>query len=281
LNAGFEYVETLPLRAQGCEVLDWLAARWLHSTREEWSRRIDEGRVTLDGAVARKAERVRAGQRLAWARPAWVEPEAPLRYDVVFEDEHLLVVDKPSGLPTMPGGDFHQNTLLALVRRRDPKWTPVHRLGRGTSGLLAFGAGPAAALHRAFRDREVVKRYLARVTGALQPQTITAPIGPVPHARLGTLHAVSPAGRPATTVVERVDGELAQVRIVTGRPHQIRIHLAYAGHPLLGDPLYAEGGALRDAVPGDCGYSLHAWQLSFRHPVTGVELRFEARPPPG
>jgi 23S rRNA pseudouridine1911/1915/1917 synthase len=177
------------------------------------------------------------------------------------------------------GGGFHEHTLLALVRARDPKWSPVHRLGRGTSGLVVFASGGAAALSRLFREREVVKRYLGRVAGALEPQTITAPIGLVPHARMGRLHAVTEGGRFAQTVVERVDGDVAQVLIVTGRPHQIRIHLAHAGAPLKGDPLYAAHGALLDARPGDLGYELRAWRLAFTHPVTKQPLQLESELP--
>lgn len=278
MNRGFTFDQTLPPRADGATVLDWLSREYSHSTREEWSARLGRGLVSVNGRVAAAGDLLRRGQQLRWSRPPWVEPEAPLWFGVVFEDEHLLVVDKPAGLPTMPGGGFLEHTLFAQVRARDAKWSPVHRLGRGTSGLVVFSSG-GDALHRVFRERGVEKRYLARVTGELTPRTITAPIGPVPHARLGTLHAVSPAGRFAETIVERVDGALAQVRIVTGRPHQIRIHLAWAGHPLEGDPLYAAHGALLDAVPGDCGYFLHAWQLGFAHPVTNRPLRFESALP--
>jgi 23S rRNA pseudouridine1911/1915/1917 synthase len=273
VNLGFTYCETLPARAEGRALLDWLAGEYRHSTRAEWSERIGRGLVTLDGHAAHDCDLVREGQRLSWARPPWVEAEVPLHFDVVYQDAHLLVVDKPSGLATLPGGGFHQHTLLALVRARDPKWSAVHRLGRGTSGLVIFADALAApALNRAFCERRIEKRYLARVTGALTPRTICAPIGPVPHPRLGTLHAVSESGRYAQTIVERVEGSLAQVRIVTGRPHQIRIHLAFTGHPLEGDPLYGLGGPRPDAVPSELGYWLRAWELRFEHPVTGEPL---------
>lgn len=279
LNSGCVYRERIPKRAGGVTLLDWLSAEYVHSSRDEWRQRIAEGRVTLDGAAAASDAALGVGQELCWTRPPWVEPEVPLTFEVVHEDAQVLVVSKPSGLPTMPGGAFSENTLLTLVRARDAKWSAVHRLGRGTSGLVVFATPEsAAAVSRAFAEREVEKRYLARVTGALEPQTITAPIGLVPHAKLGELHAVSERGRFAQSIVEKVDGSLATVRIVTGRPHQVRVHLAWVGHPLEGDPLYGPRGALLDALPSDLGYYLHAWQLAFRHPASGELLRLTAHP---
>ena len=133
MNRGHEFKTTLSERANGATLLDWLSSEHPHSTRGEWRSRIEEGRVTLDGRRAEHAERLRRGQTLTWARPPWTESEVPLHYQVVYQDEHLLVVDKPSGLPTMPGGGFHDHTLLTLVRARDRRWSPVHRLGRGTA----------------------------------------------------------------------------------------------------------------------------------------------------
>lgn len=211
----------------------------------------------------------------------------PLAFDVIHEDREVLIVDKPSGLPTMPGGGFFAHTLLSLVRQRDAEWTALHRLGRGTSGLVAFARthDARARLQAAFRARSLEKRYLALAQGQLTaPQTIALPIGPVAHPRLGTLHAVHPEGKPSETEVEAAEprgtNTLVQIRIHSGRPHQIRIHLAAVNHPLVGDPLYGPGGLpLADALPGDGGYHLHAWRLAFDHPTTGARLRLEAPRP--
>ena len=141
---------------------------------------------------------------------------------------------------------------------------------------------------RQWSTQEVVKRYRALAGGlpGWEETTITAPIGPVPHTMLGSLHAAAANGKPALSnvaVIERrADCFLCDVRIATGRPHQIRIHLAAAGHPLVGDPLYIAGGSPApdsQALPGDPGYHLHAAELRLRHPRTGRELVIACEPP--
>lgn len=283
VNHGFSYRARVEPAERGLTVLTLLATRWTHSDAATWAERLAAGEVELDGASASPDAHVRPGQRLVWHRPPWEEPAVPLRFTTLYEDEHLLAVDKPSGLPTMPAGGFLDHTLLSLVRRRHPDASPMHRLGRGTSGVVLFASSPAAraALQADWRAQRVEKTYRALAQGDLVAQTITVPIGPVVHPRLGVLHAASAAGRPATSHVRpierRAGSTLAEVDIDTGRPHQIRVHLAAVGHPLLDDPLYGPGGLPRaDALPGDEGYLLHAHRLTVRHPIAGGALRVEA-----
>ena len=287
-NPGYRYRLQLGAEARGQRALGYLAARFDHSTPETWAARFDAGEVELDGRRAEAATLLAPGQWLEWNRPPWEEPEMPLRFDVIHEDAELLVVAKPSGLPTAPAGGFFAHTLLTLVQARDPEWAPMHRLGRGTSGLVVFARTAEARSHvqGQLRAHAIEKRYLALASGQLQPQRIEAPIGPVQHARLGEVFAARADGRTSQSIVERVwprgESTLAEVRIVTGRPHQIRIHLAYAGHPLVGDPLYAIGGLPLPelpALPGDGGYLLHAWRLALTHPRDGRRLELEAPPP--
>lgn len=288
LNHGFTYRWQIGPDGRGQTLLAHLAAAFTHSTREEWAARLAAGELTLGGALAHGREPLRPGQSVTWTRPPWHEPDVPLTFDLIHEDADLIVVAKPSGLPTMPAGGFLEHTLMTLVRARFGDAFPAHRLGRGTSGLVLFARSQpvAAALGASWRSDAVTKHYRALVAGAPEwtSKAITTPIGPVAHPRLGSIHAASPAGRPASTVAtvleRRADDTLCDVDITTGRPHQIRIHMAAAGFPLVGDPLYGVGGQARaDALPGDGGYLLHAHVLEVPHPSRGGPVRFEAPPP--
>jgi 23S rRNA pseudouridine1911/1915/1917 synthase len=290
LNRGWSYREQVGPEGAGHTVLSYLTATRLHSSETEWAARIERGEVEVEGTRVRPGDILYPGQTVVWHRPPWDEPAVPAHFDVIHEDESILVVNKPSGLPTMPAGGFVENTLLALVRQRLPGASPLHRLGRGTSGLVLFARDKQAAsrLARAWRDRAVRKTYRALGLGSTRTEmfVIDVPIGPVPHPIIGTVQAACEGGRPSHSVAvaleQRHDQTLFSIEITTGRPHQIRIHMAYAGHPLIGDPLYEAGGGLKShpGLPGDSGYFLHAERLRFAHPATGQHMTFTATPPP-
>ncbi|MCY2962525.1 MAG: RluA family pseudouridine synthase [Planctomycetota bacterium] len=287
-HPGYRYRHVLDGTARGHTTLSYLVATFRHSTEFEWQARLDAGEILVDDTLARGSEPLRPGAVLVWNRPGWVEAEVPQSYTLIHQDDDLIVVDKPSGLPTLPGGGFYQHTLLSLVQRDFPEARPLHRLGRATSGLVLFALNSPTAATLSRQWPQVEKQYLALASGiaALLSYDIQMPIGPVPHPRLGTVHAASPSGKPAHSVARVVrchaESTLFEVDLFTGRPHQIRIHLAAIGHPLVGDPIYEAGGlprAVNPGLPGDSGYWLHAGRVRFTHPKTGERVEFTAASP--
>ena len=210
-------------------------------------------------------------------------------FNLVFADDHLLVLDKPAGLHAVPGrGDDKQDCLSARVQAVYPDALVVHRLDRDTSGLLVMARGLSVqrSLNRAFSERQVHKRYVALVDGRLTapgddwnvihlPLCLDWPNRP--------LHIVDTQhGKPSTTrwrVLDHVDSPAPATRVdlepITGRSHQLRVHLKAIGHPILGDSLYAspEARARADRL------LLHAYELAFAHPVSGAALRFTSPAP--
>ncbi len=263
----------------------------LIAARTGLSRRAAREALRLGGVqVARKRVRV-AGKVL----PAGTEvrvafdpdlPEPPdLEIPIVFEDAWLLAVDKPAGLPTQGTWASDQHDLQALLRKQRPdlKLFLHHRLDLGTSGLLVFAKDPAAnpSLTKQFTEGGVRKSYLARLSDPLAPCSVDRPIGRVRHADPGRFGCEGDLieAKASRTDFEEVPTDprsslegphwiLAKPR--TGRTHQIRVHLASLGRPILGDRLY--GGAESDRL------WLHAWRLSLSHPVTGALLELEAPP---
>ena len=266
----------------------YLTTHFPHSSTSDWKARIDGGQIQHEGCTANGSEQLKPGQVLVWNRPGWVEEATPQHFDVIYEDIDLLAVDKPSGLPTLPGGGFYENTLLSLVQKRWPEAKPLHRLGRATSGLVLFALTPAAASTMNRRWPEVRKQYQALAQGVASQDDydIQTPIGPVEHPRLGSVHAACPTGKPSHSIARvlerREKTTLFEVDILTGRPHQIRIHLASTGYPLAGDPLYTVGGLPHPdtpGLPGDAGYWLHAKHVEFEHPTSGIKLKLSAQLP--
>ena len=289
MNTGYDYRERVGAEGDGVSVLDYLSARYPHSTRAVWRDRIAAGQVTVRGERATEADVLRSGDALCWSRPPWEEPPVPLAFAILHRDEHLLAAAKPRGLPAVPNGGYLEHTLLHAVRRVHPEATPMHRLGRGTSGVVLFArtADARRKIAAAWRAGAVEKEYRALVEGVPARATfaVETPIGPVPHPLLGRVHAAAAGGKRSRSDVRvlaaRGGRALVAVTIATGRPHQIRIHLAAAGHPLAGDPLYLAGGAPRgDALPGAGGYRLHALRLSLDHPATGRRIEIRCAPPP-
>lgn len=302
MNHGWTYRDRVMRADSGLTLLAYYLRHHAHSSEEEWRKRLAEGRVTCNGCTAPAEATLKTGDALAWSRPPWEEPDVPSAFAILYEDADLLAVDKPAGLPVLPGGGYVEHTLLHLLRMRAPgdPPVPVHRLGRGTSGVLLCARSTLArrrladgfrdATHRASGSvRKIYRALTGPAPGLPDALEITQPIGPIPHPALGWVHAASAAGKRAQSncrILRRTSADtLWEIDLITGRPHQIRIHLAWAGVPLLGDPLYGPGGvpgippAGRPPVPGDGGYWLHACSLTLAHPRTGALLTLSAPPP--
>jgi 23S rRNA pseudouridine1911/1915/1917 synthase len=206
-----------------------------------------------------------------------------IQIPIVFEDPWLLVVSKPAGMPTQGTQASDRHDLLALLGRQRPgeRLILCHRLDQGTSGVLVLAKDPKADLGSQFQDRTLQKVYLARVSAALAAVVVERPIGrlrlskPARFACDGDLLDPKPSTtsfRPASPeeIRELVPGHWVVAEPRTGRTHQIRVHLAFLGHPVLGDGLY--GGEPSDRL------WLHAWKLQLKHPVTGEALELVAPP---
>jgi 23S rRNA pseudouridine1911/1915/1917 synthase len=292
--------ETVTLEAEGTgERLDvFVARRCSGLSRSLVQRLIREGRVTVGGRPGRAGQHLERGDRVQVRMPPEgpepLRPE-PIPLTILYEDNDLLVVDKPAGLTVHPAVGVRRGTLAAALLAYRPELAGVggperpgivHRLDRDTSGLLVVAKNEAAraALARQWKERQVEKDYLALVHGRLEPPqgVIDAPIGRDPRHRQRM--AVVEGGRAARTAyrVQRYLPEtprrrdvysLVEVTPSTGRTHQIRVHFAALGHPLVGDRVYGRPSAvLRRQF-------LHARRLAFRHPVDGRPLLFESPMP--
>jgi 23S rRNA pseudouridine1911/1915/1917 synthase len=174
LNRGYAYTTIISSRDHGRTLLSHLASLYPHSTRQGWRQNLDDRQVTVDGVTAIGIESLISGQTLVWNRPPWIEPDSPQHFEVLFDDAHLLAVNKPGGLPTLPGGGFMENTLLRLVQKQDPNANPVHRLGRATTGIVLFAKTPhAASKLSADWNTPEFKRSTARWLKALHSATPT------------------------------------------------------------------------------------------------------------
>ena len=260
-------------------------------SRAAAQRLIDAGAVTVDGSARPRSWRLRAGERIRVELPDERAPEPlHLELSVAYEDEHLIVVDKPAGLVTHPAAGHRGPTLAGALADRaaggpDPARAGiVHRLDRDTSGLLVVARSDAAyaALQRMIRGREVHREYLALVEGHPDAGegTIDAPLGR-DRVRRTVISTRTDRARDAVThfaVIERLPRTtLLAVRLETGRTHQIRAHLAAIGHPIVGDGRYGGGESGRRL--GLSRQFLHSRRLRFSHPMAGESVDCESKPP--
>jgi 23S rRNA pseudouridine1911/1915/1917 synthase len=290
---------TLP----GGERLDKALAEASGLSRERVKALLGEGRITLGGKVAAQASfKPTANAAFEIRVPEAVPAEAQAQdipLSIAFEDEHLIVIDKPAGLVVHPAAGNLDGTLVnALLHHCRGQLSGiggvvrpgiVHRIDKDTSGLLVVAKSDAAheGLARQFADHSIERRYLAVVAGRPSPPagTVQGFIGRSDHDRkkMAVLHELNKRGKHAIThyrLLESMDqSALVECQLETGRTHQVRVHMASIGHPLLGDPAYGRTPPRLKPILQELHFTrqaLHAAVLGFIHPITGAALRFES-----
>lgn len=293
----------LTLQAPGERLDKALAEAMPELSRMQWQRLIKEGRVLVGGKGGKPSQKLTGGELIFADIPESVESdltpeEIPL--DIRYEDEDIIVVNKPAGMVVHPGTGHESGTLVNALLAHCPDLPGVgdtkrpgivHRLDKDTSGLLVVAKSDQALryMQRQFKKRTVGKQYIALVYGQIQPPAalIDAPIGRDPQQRKkmaviapGSPRATSARARPAQTqyrsLVSFDDYTLVECTIMTGRTHQIRVHLSYVGYPVVGDRIY---GRRKQTLPLKRHF-LHAAVLTFRRPADEQEMTFAAPLPP-
>ncbi len=285
-------------------LLQFLLRRFRYLDDQQWKENIDAKRIWVDGKLGKANFKLHDNQKITYFRPDFLEPEVDTHFDIIYEDDSLIGLSKSGNLPTSPSGKYYKNTLVSLVKSRFgiKKLYTLHRLDRETSGVIIFAkkheiAQTMAAL---FRKKRIQKKYSAILNGHL-PQSsrktipeafICLPIGRDTKSKIRIKQSVSSMGKPCQTYFKEKekfdDLSLVEVRPITGRTHQIRVHAAHIGCAVLGDKLYGlpDDGFIHWLSEGDDylleqnlplhRQLLHASEIRFEHPVKKNETVISA-----
>jgi len=238
----------VPAEYTGLRLDLYLSKRFSYLSRTAWQREVESGRVLLNGSVTLNVKKhVIEGDRVLYKPPSLEEPEVDFNYSIIFENDNYIVVNKTGNLPVHPSGIFFKNTLVvSLEEQTGKKFFPVHRLDRETSGAILLGKSAEAASSVQKKFSSVSKEYSAVVRGVTEEYfSVDVPIGPARNSLIMKKREAYPgAGETALTHFRRIsctgDYSLVEAVLVTGRMHQIRVHLKYTGHPILGDKMYSD-----------------------------------------
>jgi RluA family pseudouridine synthase len=283
-------------------LIDYLSRRFTYHTTDDWRACINNGQVFINSKMAVVDDNVSPGSELVYDAGEFDEPPANLEYRIIYEDEWFLGIDKPGNLLVHRAGRSFRNNLIYQIRYVHtppyPAAQMTHRLDRDTSGvvLVAKGSEIRAVVSMIFAKQQVSKQYRAIVHGIpdTAPRIIDAPIGKMAESRISYKFHVTSDGKPSQTEIVDVEplGEhfsVVTVKPITGRTHQIRIHLAFIGHPLVGDKLYgmSEHDYLSWRDNPECAgdhqllsrHALHCERIEFMHPYTDTVCRIESALP--
>lgn len=278
-------------RWAGLPLIEFLSAYHPQTPRADWMSWIEDGSLTSHGARVSASQPVREGQQFEQVERGFTEPAVATNIRLLYEDDAIIVVDKPAPLPVHASGRFNRHTLHYFVGQvyRPEKLRVAHRLDANTTGLVVLCRKYASArvLQPQFSSGQVKKRYLLRVTGHPSEDQFLCDAAITAQPSVHGARVVSEAGLAARTefrVRERLsDGTtLLEATPLTGRTNQIRIHAWHMGMPIVGDPLYLSNGqlGLRQTLPvGAPSMCLHAWQLEFAHPFSGESVCFTSQNP--
>jgi len=291
----FQYMR---VNQQAETLLGFLLRKFRYHDRETWLDHIESGRLQVNQRTGDPNQLLKNGQIITYFRPDYLEPEVDPFFEVIYEDDYIIAVNKSGDLPTSPSGKYFKNTLVNIIKKKFD-WEQVytlHRLDRETSGVILFAKQKEIAKMMAeqFRTHQIQKKYLAILSKHLpfDQMDVSMPIGRNPDSIIRIKQCVTPTGKPSRTRFVSLEklGKYDKVEVtpLTGRTHQIRVHCDYLGCPILGDKLYGlpNDGFVQWIEKGNAflieknfpthRQLLHASHISFVHPITQKHLTIEA-----